>query len=98
ATARDDLAGIAPATFTWTFGDGSTGTGTRVRHQFAGRKAHRVQVSVTDLAGNVGSFTATVPGTAAVAASLRRRTPVRGARASASSLSRFSRRVARASA
>ncbi|MDX6647885.1 MAG: bacillopeptidase [Miltoncostaeaceae bacterium] len=84
ATARDDLAGIEPTSYSWVFGDGSAGAGARVRHDFAGRKAHRVRVSVSDLVGNLGSFTATVPGTATVADSLRRRTPLRSVSLSAS--------------
>jgi hypothetical protein len=83
ANARDDLSGIQPASYSWSFGDGSTGAGKQVRHEFAGRKAHRVRVDVTDLVGNVGSFTATVPGTASVAAGLRRPTPLRGVQLSA---------------
>jgi hypothetical protein len=84
ATARDDLSGLQPSSFSWNFGDGSTGAGQRVRHDFAGTKAHKVRVSVSDLVGNVGSFTATVPGSATVAASLRRPTPLRSVRLSAS--------------
>jgi subtilisin family serine protease len=84
ATARDDLAGIEPTSYSWLFGDGSAGAGARVRHDFSGTKAYRVRVSVSDLVGNVGSFTATVPGSAAVARSLRRPTPLRSVSLSAS--------------
>jgi subtilisin family serine protease len=86
ATARDDLAGIEPASYGWDFGDGSAAAGARVRHVFPAGRGHRVRVSVADLVGNVGSFTATVPATAAVVASLKRPTPLRGVNMIASSV------------
>jgi hypothetical protein len=40
--------------FTWSFGDGKTGYGAWVRHNFSAIKTFTVKLSVKDLAGNVG--------------------------------------------
>jgi PKD repeat protein len=52
--------GIAPYTYTWAFGDGTTGSGATVSHTYAAASAYTVTLTVKDTAGTTAQDTASV--------------------------------------
>ena len=52
--------GTSPYTYTWNFGDNSTGTGSPVSHVYSSAGSYGVVLTVTDAAGHVASATNTV--------------------------------------
>jgi len=60
ATASVEAGTGTGETIAWTFGDGTTGTGPSVSHQFASVGTYDVTVSATDSGGNTGTATTVV--------------------------------------
>jgi PKD repeat protein len=64
ASASTDPDGVV-ASYAWSFGDGSTGTGVKPTHQYASAGSYPVSLTVTDDAGatatSTGSITVTAP-------------------------------------
>jgi hypothetical protein len=58
ASATDDWSN--PATFTWDFGDGSTGAGAAPSHVYAAPGVYTVAITATDGAGNPATTTRTI--------------------------------------
>jgi hypothetical protein len=57
--------------FTWSFGDGKTGYGAWVRHNFSANRPFSVVLSVRDVAGNVNNLTKTITITSSARPDLR---------------------------
>ncbi len=51
---------LAPATTTWSFGDGSTATGTAVEHAYAAAGTYTVTATSVDALGNARTLTRTI--------------------------------------
>jgi PKD repeat protein len=57
ATQSTPATGRTISSYSWTFGDGQTGSGVIVSHRFTAPGAYQVQLTVTDDAGSVGLST-----------------------------------------
>jgi len=57
--------------FTWSFGDGKTGYGAGVRHDFSAIKTFSVKLSVRDVAGNIANLTKSLTITSSARPDLR---------------------------
>ena len=62
--------GSAIASYSWNFGDGTTGTGVNPSHTYAAGKTYPVTLTVTDIASHTGTSTQTVSPTGTTAPSL----------------------------
>jgi PKD repeat protein len=61
--------GTSPYTYTWNFGDSSTGSGNPVSHVYSSAGTYSVVLTVTDAAGHVASATNSVTVTSPLSAS-----------------------------